>query len=188
VVPADAAAAPGRREVAAPLTRMVASVQPGRPAPPASSTAVPADVLVLGVGNLLVGDEGVGVHALRALEQETWPSHVRLVDCGTGGLHLLELLRGHARIVLIDATRDGAPVGTVTRFRARVAADFPPALGAHDIGLRDLIAAAGLLGPLPEIDVITVSIAELKPMTMDLSPPVAAALPEVVRRVRALVG
>ena len=54
--------------------------------------------------------------------------------------------------------------------------------------MRDLITATALLGPLPEIDVITVSIAELKPMTLELSPPVAAALPEVIRRVRALVG
>ena len=53
---------------------------------------------------------------------------------------------------------------------------------------RSGIAAAALLGPLPEIEVITVSVDELKPMTMDLSPPVAAALPEVSRRVRTLVG
>ena len=151
-------------------------------------TLAPADVLVLGVGNLLVGDEGVGVHALRALEQECWPPHVQLVDGGTGGLHLLGLLRGSARIVLIDATRDGAPPGTVSVFRARVPADFPPALGAHDIGLRDLIAAAALLGPLPVIDVVTVSVAELKPMTMDLSAEVAAALPVVRHIVWALVA
>ncbi len=150
--------------------------------------AAPDGVLVLGVGNVLVGDEGVGVHALRLLEGERWPRHVRLIDGGTGGLHLLELLRTHARIVLIDATRDGAPAGTVSAFRARVPADFPPALGAHDIGLRDLIAAAALLGPLPVIDVVTVSVAELKPMCLDLSAPVAAALPAVVRAVWALVG
>jgi hydrogenase maturation protease len=166
---------------------MVVSPHPGGQAAPAAP-APPAEVLVLGVGNLLVGDEGVGVHAFRALEKETWPPHVHLVDGGTGGFHLLGLLRSHARIILIDATRDGAPLGTVAQFRARVAADFPPALGAHDIGLRDLISAAALLGPLPDIEVITVSIAELKPMTLELSAPVAAALPEVSRRVRALVG
>ena len=145
-------------------------------------------MLVLGVGNLLVGDEGVGVHALRMLETETWPAHVRLLDGGHGGFQLLDLLRSHSRIILIDATRDGAAPGTISQFRARVATDFPPALGAHDIGLRDLISAASLLGPLPEIEVITVSVTELKPMTMELSASVAAALPEVARRVRALVG
>ena len=164
---------------------MVVSLHLGGQA--ASAAPALAEVLVLCVGNLLVGDEGVGVHAFRVLERETWPPHVRLVDGGTGGFHLLDLLCSHARIILIDATRDGAPPGTVAQFRARVAADFPPALGAHDIGLRDLITAATLLGPLPEIDVITVSIAELKPMTLELSAPVAAALPEVSRMVRKLV-
>jgi hydrogenase maturation protease len=167
---------------------MVAFLHAGGSAAPAAPALPPAEVLVLGVGNLLVGDEGVGVHACRALEAETWPAHVHLVDGGTGGFHLLGLLRSHARVILIDATRDGSPPGTVAQFRARLAADFPPALGAHDIGLRDLITAAALLGPLPEIDVITVSVAELKPMTLELSPPVGAALPEVARRVRALVG
>jgi len=151
-------------------------------------SAPPPEILVLCVGNLLVGDEGVGGHAFRALEREAWPPHVLLVDGGTGGFHLLDLLRSQARVILVDATRDGSPAGTVAQFRARVAADFPPALGAHDIGLRDLITAATLLGPLPEIDVVTISIAELKPMTLKLSPTVAAALPEVSRRVRALVG
>ena len=135
-----------------------------------------------------MGDEGVGVHVLRALETEPWPANVLLVDGGTGGFQLLDLVRSHSRIILIDATLDGAAPGTVRQFRARVAADFPPALGAHDIGLRDLISAASLLGPLPEIEVITVSVTELKPMTLELSAPVAAALPEVARRVRALVG
>jgi hydrogenase maturation protease len=157
----------------------------GRPAGPGSPLA---EVLVLGVGNFLVGDEGVGVHAIRHLERETWPPHVCLVDGGTGGFNLLELLRSHEKVIIVDATRDGSPPGTVAQFRARVASDFPPALGAHDIGLRDLITAATMLGPLPVVDVITVSIVELKPMTLELSPLVAAALPEVSRRVRALVG
>ena len=167
---------------------MVLPLQAGGAAAPMPPVPAPSDVLVLGVGNYLVGDEGAGVHVLHALESEAWPPDVHLVDGGTGGIHLLGLLRSYARIVLIDATRDGAPPGTVNQFRARVADDLPPALGAHDLGLRDLIAAAALLGPLPEIDVVTVSVAELKPMTLELSPPVAAALPEVIRRVRTLVA
>lgn len=143
--------------------------------------------LVLGVGNLLVGDEGVGVHVLRALELEDWPDHVTLLDGGTGGFHLLGHVRAFPRIVLLDATRDGAPAGTVASFRPRLPSDFPPALGAHDIGLKDLIGAAALLGELPEIIVVTVSIEELKPMTMELSPPVAAALPRVRETVRTLL-
>jgi hydrogenase maturation protease len=155
--------------------------------PKNSPRSAPDPILILGVGNLLVGDEGVGVHAIRALEQQVWPQHVALLDGGTGGFHLLASLQAYRRIILIDATRDGAPAGTVGELRPRVFSDFPPALGAHDIGLRDLLSAMALLGPLPEITIVTVSIEELKPMTLELSPPVAAALPEVARRVRALV-
>lgn len=145
-------------------------------------------VLVLGVGNLLVGDEGVGVHAVRALQGEAWPDHVEIVDGGTGGFHLLEILQSAPRVVLIDATRDGLPPGSVSHFRARRPSDFPTALGAHDIGLKDLLASAALLGALPEIEVITISILELKPMTLELSPAVASALPEVARLARQLAG
>ena len=140
--------------------------------------------LVLGIGNLLMGDEGVGVHALRAFDQEAWPDHVTLLDGGTGGFHLLEYLTAFPRIVMIDATMDGAPAGTVSVLRPRYASDFPRALTAHDIGLRDLIESAALLGPLPDVTLVTVSIAEIRSMVTDLSPAVGGAIPEVGRRVR----
>lgn len=141
-----------------------------------------AGQLVLGIGNLLMGDEGVGVRAVETLQALAWPDDVTLVDGGTGGFHLLEYLRRYDRIVMIDATMDGQPAGTVSVIRPRFASDFPRALTAHDIGLRDLVEAAQLIGPLPPIDLVTVSIAEIRPMTLMLSPVVAAALP-VVRQV-----
>jgi hydrogenase maturation protease len=140
--------------------------------------------LVLGIGNLLMGDEGVGVHALADLEKQGLPDAVTLVDGGTGGFHLLEYLREHDPILMIDATMDGQPAGTVTVLRPKYASDFPRALTAHDIGLRDLIESAVLLGPLPDVTLVTVSIEEIQPMVAELSPAVQAALP----RVRALAG
>lgn len=140
--------------------------------------------LVLGIGNLLMGDEGVGVHALRAFDDEDWPDGVTLVDGGTGGFTLLEYLSDYSRIVMIDATMDGAPAGTVSVLRPRYATDFPRSLTAHDIGLRDLIESAALLGPLPEITLITISIEHIASMVTDLSAPVADAIPEVRRQVQ----
>lgn len=154
---------------------------------PPDGVTGPTPILLLGVGNLLVGDEGVGVHAVRALETESWPAHVTLLDGGTGGFQLLEYFQSFRRIILIDATRDGAPAGTVRIFRARAPQDCPPALGAHDLGLRDLLSAAALLGGWGELQVVTVAIEELRPMCLELSPPVAAALAEVRVQVRRLV-
>jgi hydrogenase maturation protease len=141
--------------------------------------------LILGVGNLLMGDEGVGIAAIRRLEQNGFGEHAELVDGGTSGFHLLGLFRGRRHIILIDAATDGKPIGTVSFIQPRYASDFPPTLTAHDIGLKDLLESAALLGDLPEVDLITVSIGALGgSLSMELSPAVAAALPQVEDLVR----
>jgi len=145
-------------------------------------------LLVLGIGNVLMGDEGVGVHAINALGRERWPEGIALVDGGTGGFHLLEYLQGYGSIVMIDATMDGQPAGTVSVLRPKYASDFPRSLTAHDIGLRDLIEATALLGALPDVTLITVSISEIKSMVLTLSDPVESAIPMVRRLVQALVA
>ena len=140
--------------------------------------------LILGVGNLLMGDEGIGVAAIRHLEEKGFADHAELVDGGTSGFHLLGLFRNQQQLILIDATTDDQPPGTVSLIRPRYANDFPPTLTAHDIGLKDLIESAALLGYWPEVDLITISIGSLSSMTMELSPAVAAALPQVEAMVK----
>lgn len=152
-----------------------------------SAVAVPSPsgVLVLGVGNVLLGDEGAGVHAVRAMEGEDWPEHVTLLDGGTGGFHLLSFFQEYARIVLVDATMDGQPPGTVRLIRPRFSSDYPRTLSAHDIGLKDLVESAALLGLAPEVVLVVVSVATLpEGLDMGLSPEVAAALPRVAGLVR----
>jgi hydrogenase maturation protease len=145
-------------------------------------------ILILGIGNLLMGDEGVGVHAIAALERESFPQHVRLLDGGTGGFHLLAYLQEYPTVVLIDATMDGRAPGTVRVLRPHFASDFPRALSSHDIGLRDLIESAILLGKLPETHLVTVSIAEVQQLQTELSVPVHDALPSVVRAVKQILA
>ncbi len=97
--------------------------------------------LVLGLGNVIMGDEGVGVHVVRALEKHTLPKAIECLDGGTGGFILLEPLQAADHIVLIDATDDGNSPGTVTRTTPRFSRDYPPTLTAHDIGVKDLLDA-----------------------------------------------
>ena len=145
-------------------------------------------ILILGVGNVLMGDEGVGVHAVRLLEAGPWPAHVSLLDGGTGGFHLLSHFSGCDVLILIDATLDGRPPGTVSVIEPRYASDFPRALSAHDIGLKDLVESAALLDLLPRVLLVTVSVADLQPMQMTLSPEVEASLPVVQAQVAGLVA
>jgi hydrogenase maturation protease len=144
--------------------------------------------LVLGVGNVLMGDEGVGVHAVRRLSEEPLPEDVTALDGGTGGFHLLECLCGHDSVVLIDATMDGQPVGTVTTLEPRYSTDYPKTLSAHDIGLKDLIESAALIGRLPRVRLVTVSVAEMQPMQLSLSREVEGAIPEVLDRIEEMLA
>lgn len=147
-----------------------------------------APLLLLGIGNVLMGDEGVGIHAVRALGADEWPDEVEIVDGGTGGFHLLEYLHRFPAVVLIDAAMDGRAAGTVSTLRPRYASDFPRSLTAHDIGLRDLVEAAVLTRRLPDITLVTVSIEAVQPMTTALTPAVAAAVERVRQRVKATVS
>lgn len=147
-----------------------------------------ARVLVLGVGNLLMGDEGVGVHALRLLEKQAPTAGVRLLDGGTGGINLLLEFDGVRDLVLIDATRDGQTAGSITYLQPMHAGELPCGLGAHDFGLKDLFAVSALLDELPRLHLFTISVEQIQPMCLELSPAVAAAVPAVAHAVRILTG
>jgi len=140
--------------------------------------------LILGVGNLLLKDEGVGIHAIRALENEHLPPDVSLMDGGTGGLHLISWLQGYDRIIMIDATLDNNPPGTIRLIQPRYASDFPPLMSAHEIGLRDMIDAMSLTDHLPEIRLIVISVVNINEVGTDLSPEIQAVLPEIVQLVK----
>jgi len=135
-----------------------------------------------------MGDEGVGVLAAQALETEDLGAGVEVLDGGTGGFHLLSHLDDVDRLVLIDAAADGHPNGTVRTIRPRFLSEFPRALTAHEIGLRDLLESATLLGRLPPTDLVTISVSGPFEVGAALAPEVAAAIPEVLDHVRTLLA
>ncbi len=141
--------------------------------------------LVLGLGNVLMGDEGVGVHVVRALEKHTLPDTVECLDGGTGGFTLLEPLQQADRIVLIDAAADGNTPGTVTRTTPRFSRDYPPTLTAHDVGVKDLLDVFYMQGGGPEVTLYAITIDPHQPISMSLSALGAKAADEAVQRILA---
>ncbi len=140
-------------------------------------------ILVLGIGNTLMGDEGVGVHVVTSLEKAPLPENVELLDGGTGSFLLLEPMQTADRVILVDATIDGAPNGTIRRLRPKYSRDYPRTLTAHDIGLKDLIDAFYLMGETPEVTLFAVSIPPLGEMTTEMSPEIEALVPKVAEMV-----
>jgi hydrogenase maturation protease len=141
--------------------------------------------LVLGLGNVIMGDEGIGVHVVRALEKNTLPAGVECLDGGTGGFTLLGPLQSADRIIIIDAAADGNPEGTVTRTTPRFSRDYPPTLTAHDIGVKDLLDVFYIQGGGPEVVLYAIAIDPRQPISMNLSAPAAKAAEEAVTRILA---
>ncbi|MEV7119508.1 hydrogenase maturation protease [Kitasatospora griseola] len=151
-------------------------------------------VLVAGVGNILLGDDGFGVETVRRLREHPLPDDVELLDVGVRGVHLAyQALDGYRLLVLVDATARGGGPGTVHLIEPDAGPVEVPVLDGHRIGPDAVLAllgtlAAGTGGTLPE----RVLVVGCEPESLDegigLSTPVAAAVEEAVRVVLRIVG
>ncbi len=140
-------------------------------------------ILILGVGNYLMGDEGVGVHVIQKMAKLELPDYVDILDGGTGGFLLLNCFEAYKNVIFVDATMDGQEVGTISLLRPKFASDFPTALSVHDVGLKDMIEAVYITEANPDIQLFTISIQEVIPMTIELSTKVKEAIPEVIKKI-----
>jgi hydrogenase maturation protease len=143
-------------------------------------------MLIMGVGNYLMGDEGIGVHVIQEMVKKQLPDYVDILDGGTGGFLLLNCFEAYPIIIFVDATMDGKPEGTISLIRPKFASDFPSALSVHDVGLKDMIEAVYLMDHVPDIHLFTVSIKEINPMTIELNKNVQTAIPEIIKQILTL--
>ncbi|MFE2729069.1 hydrogenase maturation protease [Kitasatospora sp. NPDC059327] len=151
-------------------------------------------VLVAGVGNIFLGDDGFGVETVRRLAAHPLPADVELVDIGVRGVHLAyQLLDGYRTLVLVDATARGGEPGTVYLIEADAGPVESPVLDGHRMGPDAVLAllatlAAGTGGSPPG----RVLVVGCEPASLEegigLSAPVAAAVEEAVGVVLRIVG
>lgn len=108
--------------------------------------------LILGIGNLLLSDEGVGVRAIEALESRwRFPPHITLMDGGTAGMELMEAIASCQLLIVVDAVRADYPPGCVFVLEDdEVPALFTARLSPHQLGLSDVLMALKLTGEYPE--------------------------------------
>lgn len=132
--------------------------------------------LVLGLGNILLQDEGAGVRVVERLQAEyVFPNDVTVLDGGTLGLDLLHVLEESDRAIVVDAVKSDKEPGALVRLRnAEIPAFLGPKVSPHQVGLQDLLGLAQLRGHLPgEVILLGVQAGRLEP-GLDLSPAIAA--------------
>jgi len=143
--------------------------------------------VVIGIGNILLGDDGVGVHVINRLRSETLPAEVKLIEGGVGGLSLLNFIRGVERAVFIDAVAGDKP-GRIHRFSesdldSKVRSLLSPA-SLHDVGLAETIKIGKSVYPdeIPDqIIVYGVEVKEPKEFSTELSKEVSDSVDKVVK-------
>ncbi len=144
------------------------------------SEPVREKTIILGVGNLLMGDEGVGVHAAHQMERLPLPQGVEIVEGGTDGFKLIPVILKAGRLIVVDAVKGGGEPATLYRFDIDQFQQFPDPYktSVHQIGIQQVVQLAGMVGAPPRTTIIGVEPASME-MCMELSPALLAKLPRV---------
>lgn len=148
-------------------------------------TSTSKRVVIIGVGNELLSDEGLGVHVVRALRKTQLPSDVSLLEVGTRGLELRDAGEGFEKLVIVDVVRSGVLPGTIGRWQVAKDVDeaAPSMVSLHEMDLMMVLKIGRATGKLPD-DVIIIGI---EPKTLErgveLSPELKVKLPDLVSMV-----
>jgi hydrogenase maturation protease len=141
-------------------------------------------IVVIGIGNLLLMDEGIGVHTINELEKHDLPRNIEIYDGGTGGFKLIDLMHGAARVIFIDAVETGKAPGTVTIFSPEDVHSIynKKKYSLHDTDLMEVIKMAEMLGDPPRIEIVGI-----QPKTISygttLSKELTDSMPNIIKTV-----
>jgi hydrogenase maturation protease len=140
-----------------------------------------SDTVVLGVGNTILSDDGVGVHAARLLQVDPRvPAGITVLDGGTMGLELASYALRASQVLILDAMNSGSAPGTRARMTGRDLLAAKSGSSVHQAGVADLVAALLLVSDSPQ-DIVVLGV---QPANSDwgtlLSPQVEASLPDLL--------
>ena len=149
-----------------------------------------AENTILGIGNIILSDEGFGVRVIEYLEKNfNFPDNVALIDGGTLGVELLHFVAGTRRLLIIDSIDGGVAAGTTFHLRGdEIKAHFAQKISAHEVGIQDVLTMLELSGKkIPHVDLIGAQPfsleagVELTPRMSELVPPFADKAAAILR-------
>lgn len=143
------------------------------------------ETAIIGLGNLIKGDDGVGIHLAKEIRNDV-PKEVDVIDGGTAGLNILNYLEQYEKIVIIDAINLGHKIGEIIELTpSDILGETDLNLSAHDIDFVDSLQISKEIGIDPEIKIIGIEIGEIKTkeLSMELSKEIREKIPELKQRV-----
>lgn len=139
---------------------------------------------VIGIGNILRKDDGVGVHVIKELEKQLDNSFVELVDGGTSTLDMLGYFLDYDKVVVIDCLRAGYEPGTIYKIKTEEIKDYNKEnLSIHDVQILDVVKIANMFGKHPQVMIFGVEPKEIS-FDLEISDTIKNKIPEVVNLVK----
>jgi hydrogenase maturation protease len=148
------------------------------------SSSFPPKITIIGVGNELLSDEGVGVHIIKELREMDIPPGIEVIEGGTDGFGLFNIICETDYLVVIDSLKGGGKAGSIYRFNVKDAPNCPNSFktSVHQIGILEILHLSGLIGKTPKTIIFGI---EPKKITtgMELSPEVQEKIPRLIELV-----
>ena len=144
----------------------------------------PKPILILGIGNILLKDEGVGVHTVKKMMEMDLSPEIELMDGGTMGLNLLFYIEDRKKVIVIDTVATGDHPGTIFRFTDEsLLIDKPRLRTAHGVDFTDVILTAKMLGTKPD-EIVFIGIEpESMEEGLEMTPTIEKRVPTLIKMV-----
>lgn len=142
-------------------------------------------LVIMGVGNVLLMDEGVGVHTINEMKKLDLDDEIELIDGGTSGMDVLSLIEAD-RIIVVDAVKADAEPGTIFKFKPDDIKDASRKkinVSLHDVGLLQSIRMAELIGRKPEVTIFGIVPKDYSECSLEMTPELTGKLPRLIELV-----
>lgn len=138
------------------------------------------DTVIIGIGNILLKDDGVGVHVVKQMEQENPPSNLELVDGGTSTLDTLSYFLAYNKVIIIDSLKAGYEPGTIYKIRPEDINHYQKeSLSVHDVQILDVVKMANMLGEFPHVIIFGIEPQEIA-FGLEMTETVKNSIPGVI--------
>lgn len=146
------------------------------------------NTVIIGIGNILLQDDGVGVHVIKQLENEKLPSTIELVDGGTSTLDTLGFFLDYEKVIVIDCLRAGLKPGTIYKIKPEDIKNYKKEnLSIHDVQILDVARMANMMNKYPEVVIFGVEPEKIA-VDLEMTQTIVSKIPEIISNIKKELG
>jgi len=142
------------------------------------------DTIIIGIGNILLQDDGVGVHVIERLENEKLPSTVELVDGGTSTLDTLGFFLDYKKVIVVDSLKAGLEPGTIYKIKPEDIKNYKKEnLSIHDVQILDVVKMANMMDKYPEVVIFGIEPEKIS-LNLEMTETMISKIPEIIFNIK----